>query len=143
MRPRGSGSIWRSVSLWPFFQIEPVPPAQELQTLPRIWVRYICIMKLWLPTPQATLFFPCGAIAQLGERIVRNDEVAGSRPASSTILSITCGTRSALHAVLCRRLCRTPSAPPEIALSSRPVERASSALRCVDSHLRVLGQHLR
>ena len=25
-----------------------------------------------------------GAIAQLGERIVRNDEVAGSRPASST-----------------------------------------------------------
>ena len=29
-------------------------------------------------------FHKSGAIAQLGERIVRNDEVAGSRPASST-----------------------------------------------------------
>ena len=27
---------------------------------------------------------PCGAIAQLGERIVRNDEVVGSSPTSST-----------------------------------------------------------
>jgi hypothetical protein len=27
---------------------------------------------------------PCGAVAQLGERIVRNDEAAGSIPASST-----------------------------------------------------------
>jgi hypothetical protein len=27
---------------------------------------------------------PCGAIAQLGERIVRNDEVVGSIPTSST-----------------------------------------------------------
>ena len=34
---------------------------------------------------------PCGAIAQLGERIVRNDEVVGSIPTSSTIFSITCG----------------------------------------------------
>ena len=31
-----------------------------------------------------------GAIAQLGERIVRNDEVVGSIPTSSTINSITC-----------------------------------------------------
>src|SRR5207302_755795 len=31
-----------------------------------------------------------GAIAQLGERIVRNDEVVGSIPTSSTILSSTC-----------------------------------------------------
>ena len=31
-----------------------------------------------------------GAIAQLGERIVRNDEVVGSIPTSSTIFSITC-----------------------------------------------------
>ena len=31
----------------------------------------------------------CGAIAQLGERIVRNDEVVGSIPTSSTIFSIT------------------------------------------------------
>jgi hypothetical protein len=29
---------------------------------------------------------PCGAIAQLGERIVRNDEVVGSIPTSSTNL---------------------------------------------------------
>ena len=27
---------------------------------------------------------PCGAVAQLGERIVRNDEVVGSIPTSST-----------------------------------------------------------
>ena len=33
-----------------------------------------------------------GAVAQLGERIVRNDEAAGSIPASSTIFSIACGT---------------------------------------------------
>jgi hypothetical protein len=31
-----------------------------------------------------------GAIAQLGERIVRNDEVVGSIPTSSTIFSSTC-----------------------------------------------------
>ncbi len=31
-----------------------------------------------------------GAIAQLGERIVRNDEVVGSIPTSSTMFSITC-----------------------------------------------------
>jgi hypothetical protein len=30
-----------------------------------------------------------GAIAQLGERIVRNDEVVGSIPTSSTIFSIS------------------------------------------------------
>ncbi len=33
---------------------------------------------------------PYGAIAQLGERIVRNDEVVGSIPTSSTIFSTTC-----------------------------------------------------
>ncbi len=31
---------------------------------------------------------PSGAIAQLGERIVRNDEVVGSIPTSSTNLSL-------------------------------------------------------
>ena len=31
---------------------------------------------------------PRGAIAQLGERIVRNDEVVGSIPTSSTILKL-------------------------------------------------------
>ena len=31
-----------------------------------------------------------GAIAQLGERVVRNDEAVGSIPTSSTIFSITC-----------------------------------------------------
>jgi hypothetical protein len=30
------------------------------------------------------LLLVCGAIAQLGERIVRNDEVVGSIPTSST-----------------------------------------------------------
>jgi hypothetical protein len=30
------------------------------------------------------LFPPCGAIAQLGERLVRNEEVSGSIPLSST-----------------------------------------------------------
>ena len=37
-----------------------------------------------------------GAIAQLGERIVRNDEVVGSSPTSSTILSTTCGISSCI-----------------------------------------------
>ncbi len=32
-----------------------------------------------------------GAVAQLGERLVRNEEVSGSIPLSSTIESITCG----------------------------------------------------
>jgi hypothetical protein len=32
-------------------------------------------------------FVICGAIAQLGERIVRNDEVVGSIPTSSTIFN--------------------------------------------------------
>ncbi len=31
------------------------------------------------------LFRWCGAVAQLGERVVRNDEVSGSIPLSSTI----------------------------------------------------------
>ena len=30
------------------------------------------------------LFFPCGAVAQLGERLVRNEEASGSIPLSST-----------------------------------------------------------
>src|SRR6185369_1886726 len=41
--------------------------------------------KIILPTDKR------GAIAQLGERIVRNDEVVGSIPTSSTKFSITCG----------------------------------------------------
>jgi hypothetical protein len=36
---------------------------------------------------QSFVLFCCGAIAQLGERIVRNDEVVGSIPTSSTISS--------------------------------------------------------
>jgi hypothetical protein len=32
----------------------------------------------------------CGAVAQLGERLVRNEEATGSIPVSSTNLSITC-----------------------------------------------------
>jgi hypothetical protein len=31
-----------------------------------------------------------GAVAQLGERLVRNEEVSGSIPLSSTIEEITC-----------------------------------------------------
>ena len=41
--------------------------------------------KQKLPFPER------GAIAQLGERIVRNDEVVGSSPTSSTMFSATCG----------------------------------------------------
>jgi hypothetical protein len=33
---------------------------------------------------------PSGAVAQLGERVVRNDEATGSIPVSSTKFSITC-----------------------------------------------------
>ena len=37
-----------------------------------------------------------GAIAQLGERIVRNDEVVGSIPTSSTIFNLVCSTTYSL-----------------------------------------------
>ncbi len=47
----------------------------------------------------------CGAIAQLGERIVRNDEVVGSIPTSSTIVSITCGTCPAASCPFCDVAC--------------------------------------
>ncbi len=36
----------------------------------------------------------CGAIAQLGERTVRNGEVVGSIPTSSTSVSDICGSSS-------------------------------------------------
>ncbi len=42
-------------------------------------------------TGKAPIHPVCGAIAQLGERIVRNDEVVGSSPTSSTI-KIPCKT---------------------------------------------------
>jgi hypothetical protein len=35
------------------------------------------------------LNLPSGAVAQLGERVVRNDEATGSIPVSSTIFSVT------------------------------------------------------
>ena len=38
----------------------------------------------------------CGPVAQLGERLVRNEEASGSIPLSSTIKSATCGTPSTL-----------------------------------------------
>jgi hypothetical protein len=42
-------------------------------------------------TDKIAMYLPTrGAIAQLGERIVRNDEVVGSIPTSSTKFSITC-----------------------------------------------------
>ena len=41
----------------------------------------------------------CGAIAQLGERIVRNDEVVGSIPTSSTTISTTCRLEPPFSAV--------------------------------------------
>ena len=43
-------------------------------------LRKWCAMRVWW-----------GAVAQLGERLVRNEEVSGSIPLSSTIDSITCG----------------------------------------------------
>ena len=40
---------------------------------------------------------PRGAIAQLGERVVRNDEAVGSIPTSSTIFSNTCEIPSRIN----------------------------------------------
>ena len=45
-----------------------------------------CKLLRWLIKLPGSLQVSCGAIAQLGERIVRNDEVVGSIPTSSTIL---------------------------------------------------------
>ena len=65
----------------------------------------LCIMRIARECVVAVCTFrvpnPCGAIAQLGERIVRNDEVVGSIPTSSTIFSITCseGDANRAHAL--------------------------------------------
>jgi hypothetical protein len=51
----------------------------------------------------------CGAVAQLGERLVRNEEVSGSIPLSSTKESTTCGIGIESHrhfCVIC--LCHSP-----------------------------------
>ena len=40
----------------------------------------------------SVVFLSSGAIAQLGERVVRNDEAVGSIPTSSTKDSITCNS---------------------------------------------------
>ena len=39
-------------------------------------------------TDQGFAFSPWGAVAQLGERLVRNEEASGSIPLSSTILKL-------------------------------------------------------
>jgi hypothetical protein len=54
-------------------------------SLNSVWSERLKIGKIQTANPSA-----CGAIAQLGERIVRNDEVVGSIPTSSTMFSITC-----------------------------------------------------
>src|SRR6266567_4844255 len=49
-----------------------------------------CKLLRWLIKLPGSLQVSRGAIAQLGERIVRNDEVVGSIPTSSTMFSIAC-----------------------------------------------------
>ena len=46
-------------------------------------LRKWCAMRVWW-----------GAVAQLGERLVRNEEVSGSIPLNSTKQTITCGIGS-------------------------------------------------
>src|SRR2546425_9754758 len=48
-----------------------------------------CKLLRWLIKLPGSLQVSRGAIAQLGERIVRNDEVVGSIPTSSTMFSST------------------------------------------------------
>ena len=48
---------------------------------PQVWCGRKNAAKM---TRQPAIHPDCGAIAQLGERIVRNDEVVGSSPTSST-----------------------------------------------------------
>jgi hypothetical protein len=57
-------------------------------TVTRDWSRAGNAVKIALY--RSTSSHQSGAIAQLGERVVRNDEAVGSIPTSSTILSITC-----------------------------------------------------
>ena len=52
-----------------------------------------CKSLPWLIKLAGSLQGSRGAIAQLGERIVRNDEVVGSIPTSSTMFSSTSGER--------------------------------------------------
>ena len=50
-----------------------------------------CSDALRMELISALGFARWGAVAQLGERLVRNEEVSGSIPLSSTKESITCG----------------------------------------------------
>jgi hypothetical protein len=52
-----------------------------------------------------------GAVAQMGERVVRNDEVRGSIPLGSTSV-LNC------HILVCKR---QPSALPVLTLQTRPI----------------------
>ena len=81
-------------------------PALFLLLLPLPWKRsaVVCIMNEAGHRFQPRIIPVCtlrGAIAQLGERIVRNDEVVGSIPTSSTNLggqsAVGCPASRHLH----------------------------------------------
>jgi hypothetical protein len=55
-----------------------------LLSLAEIWPPAVNAVKLVVVTSR---FISSGAVAQLGERVVRNDEATGSIPVSSTIRS--------------------------------------------------------
>jgi hypothetical protein len=59
-----------------------VRPAQL--TTDSLWCRFWIAVKINEQLQSNLVYSAHGAIAQLGERIVRNDEVVGSIPTSST-----------------------------------------------------------
>jgi hypothetical protein len=65
-----------------------------------------------------------GAVAQLGERLVRNEEVSGSIPLSSTIESIHCGIELETVAAFCRTSFFGP-----VSLCLFPIRKQSSRSR--------------
>jgi hypothetical protein len=79
-------------------------------------------------------FTPSGAIAQLGERIVRNDEVVGSIPTSSTNLSTTCG----IPLGFCSRLSRPH---PIERMKVRQWDRTAVDSNCKDKQREIKTRH--
>src|SRR6266705_3595812 len=64
-----------------------------------------------------------GRVAQLGERLVRNEEAGGSNPLSSTIVSITYATFVTT--------CSSPGSPTELgSVNPSPIRSAQSRRNC-------------
>ena len=82
-------------------------------------LRERCVVRVW-----------CGAVAQLGERLVRNEEVSGSIPLSSTKESIASREDPASIRGCTSAQRRTQSGYPNLTISFLMLAAISRYLRC-------------